>query len=121
MDPRRWSRGAYARDAKGNPVNVQSPEAVCWCAAGSLECEAGRSTPSWEPPEKGQLPPKSNKLYHAAHALLEQAGAVVVREAHTHATEDQKKTASITVVNDGSGHAAVMKMYNKAIVLAKGK
>lgn len=123
VDPRRWSRGAYARDAQGRPVNVQDPAAVCWCAAGSLEFEAGRATPSWEPPPPGSKPPKKepDKLYHAAHSLLEQAGAVVVREVHTHATEEQKKTASITAVNDGSGHAAVMKMYNKAIVLAKGK
>jgi hypothetical protein len=89
-----------------------------------LEFEAGRATPSWEPPPPGGKPPKKepDKLYHAAHHLLEQAGgAVVVQGIETHATEEQKKTYSITVVNDGSGHAAVMKMYNKAIVLAKGK
>jgi len=119
VDPRAFTRGAYARDATGNPVNVLDPGAVCWCAVGTLECEAKRSTPSWEPmPGK---PPKSNNLYHAAHDLLEQAAAQLLKTVHTHATEEQKKRYSITALADGAGHARAIAMYNKAIGLAKGK
>lgn len=120
VDPRRWSRGAYARDAKANPVNVMDPAAVCWCAVGSLERECNNPTPTWDPVPGVKLKP--NPLYHAAHALLEQGAALAIRAgAGGYATAEQKKTHSITAVNDGSGHAQVLVMYNKAIGLAKGK
>lgn len=119
VDPRAFTRGAYARDAKGNPVNVLDPGAVCWCAVGTLECEAKRSTPSWEPmPGK---PAKSNNLYHVAHDLLEQAAAQLLKTTVTHASEETKKRYSITALADGAGHARALQMYNRAIGLAKGK
>jgi len=99
----RWTRGAYARDASGNACNVQDQDAVCWCAAGALEYESGRNSPTWI--EDGQGKKKTNPLYHKAHALLEEAAGGV----------------SITAINDGSGHARVLQMYNRAIVLAKGE
>lgn len=36
-DPKNWTKGYYARDAGGNPIGEDSPEAVCWCAAGALQ------------------------------------------------------------------------------------
>lgn len=112
-DPAHWARGAYARDAHGAAVNVQDPTATCWCAVGTLEKECGNNTPSWIEMDKGAKKPKSNPLYHAAHHLLEQAAGPIMGQG--------KPTGSITAVNDGSGHAKVLLMYNKAIVLAKGK
>src|SRR5574341_1916148 len=90
VDPRRWSRGAYGRKADASACNVKDPDCVAWCAAGALEYEAERSTPSWEPPPPGGKAPKKepDRLYHAAHALLEQAGAEVVRTVTTNATEE---------------------------------
>lgn len=35
-DPARWTRGAWARDARGIPVNVMDPTAVCWCFVGAI-------------------------------------------------------------------------------------
>lgn len=119
VDPRAFTRGAYARDATGNAVNVLDPGAVAWCAVGTLECEAKRSVPSWEPmPGK---PVKSNNLYHTAHDLLEQAAAQLLKTVHTHASEITKERYSITALSDGAGHARALQMYNKAIGLAKGK
>lgn len=31
-----WTRGWFARDAQGRPVDVLSVEAVSWCAAGAI-------------------------------------------------------------------------------------
>ncbi len=120
LAPSRFTRGAYARDAKGNPVNVLAPEAVSWCAVGTLEREAKRSTPSWEATPFAQKP-RTDNLYHAAHDLLEQAAAQLLKTAPTHATEEQKKRYSITALADGAGHARALQMYNKAIALAKGR
>ncbi len=40
-DPARWTQGAYARDAAGNPVGVRSDRAVCWCSAGAIKKVGG--------------------------------------------------------------------------------
>jgi hypothetical protein len=34
-DPKFWTKGAYARDNKGQTCDVRSPEAVCWCMVGA--------------------------------------------------------------------------------------
>lgn len=34
-DPNRWTKGEYARDERGKPVNIASQEAVCWCVLGA--------------------------------------------------------------------------------------
>lgn len=37
-DPAKWTKGAYARDAKGAKLADNcDPIAVCWCAAGAIE------------------------------------------------------------------------------------
>jgi hypothetical protein len=35
--PEKWTKGAFARDSKGDPVDPVSPEAVCWCIEGALQ------------------------------------------------------------------------------------
>ena len=35
--PAQWTKEVFARDAKGVPVDSQSPDAVCFCAEGALE------------------------------------------------------------------------------------
>ena len=35
-DPARMTRGTYARNAAGKPVEPNAPEAVCWCGLGAL-------------------------------------------------------------------------------------
>ncbi len=36
-DPKHWTQGAFARDAKGRSVEPRSDAAVCWCALGALD------------------------------------------------------------------------------------
>lgn len=41
-DPKRWTQGAYARDANGGKVGALNPNAVCWCENGALiKCGGG--------------------------------------------------------------------------------
>ncbi len=36
-DPKRWTKGAFARDAKGDEVkDPGDPSAVCWCLVGAM-------------------------------------------------------------------------------------
>lgn len=111
-DVARWSRGSFARDVLGNPVVVNSEQAVCWCAVGSLEREAGATMPDWLTPKKVGAPVKvSHKEYHRANTLLQVAAKEI----------NGGVAASATVINDGMGHGAAMRMYNRAIVLTKGE
>jgi len=36
-DPERWTQGAYARHANGNPIGPLEENACRWCALGALE------------------------------------------------------------------------------------
>lgn len=38
--PERWTKGGYAKDAKGFSVAPDAPEAVCWCASGAVKAES---------------------------------------------------------------------------------
>lgn len=41
-DPKRWTRGAYARNEQGAACGARNPAAVCWCASGALiKCGGG--------------------------------------------------------------------------------
>jgi hypothetical protein len=42
-DPKRWTKGAGARDKHGDPVPITNPGAVCWCVSGALVHVAGFS------------------------------------------------------------------------------
>lgn len=41
-DPKRWTQGVFARDAKGSWVSYASDRAVCWCERGALGKIEGR-------------------------------------------------------------------------------
>ena len=32
----KWTQGESSRDSFGNPVDINSPNAVCWCLSGAL-------------------------------------------------------------------------------------
>jgi hypothetical protein len=34
--PEKWTKGAFARDSKGDSIDPRSSEAVCWCIEGAL-------------------------------------------------------------------------------------
>jgi hypothetical protein len=41
-DPKHWTRGAYARTERGDPVGPTNPRATCWCTAGAIiKCGGG--------------------------------------------------------------------------------
>ena len=44
-DPKRWTQGAYARDAHGRQTYWGDPAAVCWCASGAIS-KATKLTPA---------------------------------------------------------------------------
>lgn len=35
-NPKNWTSGSYARNAKGEGTDPDSSEAVCWCGAGAI-------------------------------------------------------------------------------------
>lgn len=35
-DPSRWTRGLNARNHLGNPCDLRSPEASCWCLSAAI-------------------------------------------------------------------------------------
>lgn len=35
-NPKQWTRGAYARQKNGDPINPIGNKACCWCALGAL-------------------------------------------------------------------------------------
>jgi hypothetical protein len=40
-DRDRWTQGASARDANGNPVGAQNERACCWCGSGAIVRSGG--------------------------------------------------------------------------------
>lgn len=51
-DPKRWTKGEFARDGHGGRVGSGSPEASCWCLLGAKskvgdDLFAGRPGPAW--------------------------------------------------------------------------
>lgn len=40
-DPAKWTQGTHARDASGEPVQINDSRAVCFCADGALALAAG--------------------------------------------------------------------------------
>ena len=39
--PERWTQGAFAKTAKRNKANPNSPRAVCWCILGAVSAVTG--------------------------------------------------------------------------------
>jgi hypothetical protein len=42
-----WTQEAFARDAKGNTVDSNSPKAVCWCLRGAMQEEEAGDAYYW--------------------------------------------------------------------------
>lgn len=91
-DPAHWTQHAYARDAAGKQVGYISNIAVCWCAHGSLLAE------SWKEVTIRNL----RADLEASEALNEVARTLF-------------DNASLAMVNDNIGHAAVLRIYDLAI------
>lgn len=60
--PEKWTKGAIARDSKGNLVSYNSPNAVCFCLLGAIyKCYASdKMNPDKMNPDK--LPLEIRKL-----------------------------------------------------------
>jgi len=93
-DPERWTRNQYARSETRLHTEPNSPDAVGWCANGSIlaEVDAGAFF------ELGNDSPGVD----AADLLIRASGG--------------RPTSTI---NDRDGHAAVMALYDRAIQLAE--
>lgn len=88
-DPKRWTRGAFARDVEGTRVRSAADEAVCWCAIGAYNRAAGGTK---------QL---------EAFRLLQRA------------SDDLFGKDDPAEVNDEMDHAAVLRMFDAAIASAE--
>jgi hypothetical protein len=93
--PERWTNLWFARDAEGNRVSANSPDAVCWCVNGSLAVEYG-------------VP--------ADQATLEGLDAYGFLFAAAREIGDNSYPAKI---NDFDGHAATLAMCDRAVQLAE--
>lgn len=86
-DPNRWCQDVYARDATGKDVVPDDPAACQWCALGAIERFS-------EPP---------------SYAL--EAIAALIPDRSLPAARMQ-----VPDVNDTDGHAAVLEMFDAAIL-----
>lgn len=91
-DPGRWTQGVYARDERGAKMPPEDVRAVCWCALGALL----RPEATWQ-------------------ADFVRGGAFLVQAA------DELFRSTPSGVNDRLGHAAVLRIYDRAIELAEDR
>jgi hypothetical protein len=90
-DRLQWTQGQYARTMDGSGVPARCDSAVSFCATGALlRADA---------PSRGYAP---SVVYHEADDALTQAGRELFG-------------VSAVAVNDDLGHAAVLRMYDRAI------
>lgn len=90
-EPNHWTKGEYARDKNGNSVDAQAPDAVCWCARGAFYA----------------VRPHGDNM----HALVHLREAIHERAGH----------GGIVRLNDGSDHADVLAVFDRAIQLAEAR
>jgi hypothetical protein len=88
-DEGRWTRLSYARDADGNVVRPNDPDAVCFCAMGAL-LRASKKSMAYEDEEI----PGFSELRKAMRR-------------------------DVTRYNDAFSHKAVVLAFDRAIELAK--
>lgn len=93
-DPERWTRGWFARNGAGHRVEASSPNAVCYCAAGSLYAEEA-------------IPLRAD--------IVELADGRPAFECLISAAAPR----TISYINDHDGHAATLAMFDRAIQLAE--
>ena len=91
-DPKHWTQGWYAQDAKGHRTVPSTPKAVCWCSIGALD-KVAREENTYSP-----------KLEAAKYLTKVSA---------------ECGYSGIPDFNDSSSHETVMKAWDKAIKLAK--
>jgi hypothetical protein len=91
-DPERWTQGASARNAKGEPVDVHSEEATCFCAVGALYRIAF--------PDGDCADPVQDEVYW---------------KARWRAKEFLPEGKTLISVNDLDGREAVLDLLDKAI------
>lgn len=87
--PEKWTGRVFARDAAGNPIQLDSPKAVCFCSSGALRLSPMNF-------------PGSALIFGAAVDFLRRA-----------------MRGSITVFNDTKGHKAVISAWDRAIAAAE--
>ncbi len=93
-DEDRWTQGMIARDAHGDQVLPWAPEAVRWCASGAVLSFPCSFT-------------ETDALVEAANALFPQFRL-------------PKDFHNVVEVNDMLGHAAILQVFEKAIVELEG-
>lgn len=100
--PDKWTKRAYARDAGGNSVSEDSPDAVCFCSVGALD-KLVRAEPSTDV--------KVYQIRNIAHSILDAA-----------AKELDGEGSNAMGLNDSAvSHSEVMAMFDLAIAKAGGK
>jgi hypothetical protein len=87
-DDQRWCRGSYARGKAGASISVHHPEARRFCAMGALLLAAS---------ELCSDDADAGNLAHEVANLL-------------------SPTGSLVFINDYSGHAAVLSLFDTAIL-----
>jgi len=87
-DDQRWCRGSYARGKAGASVSVDHPDARRFCAMGALLLAASELC--------GRDTTAASNLAHETAKLL-------------------SPTGSLVFINDYSGHAAVLSLFDEAI------
>lgn len=90
-DPKNWTTGQFARNAKGDPVSCYSKKAVCWCAIGAVNAERTDGS------ERRAL----DFLYDASERLY--------------------GNLDVSIINDDGDHAAVLRVFDAAIAAAEAE
>lgn len=86
-DPERWTTVCFARNGSGNAVSIYAKTAKQWCAIGAVRKVAGR-----------------NRISDGDRAALR------LRD-----LAQEQGISTVTAVNDGCGHRAVLSLYDEAI------
>jgi hypothetical protein len=90
-DPKRWTKGSYARNTNGNSVRPHDDDAVCFCSSGALM--------------KATASGSGETLVAALCALLDVVGSRIVRW-----NDAPERT-----------HAEIIQGFEKAIAVEKSK
>jgi hypothetical protein len=102
-DPAKWTQGATARDANGQPTDMNGKSAVCWCLSGALETLDEK---------RGYADIAAYRL----HRRVNEYDFPLDYVAHMAASGNSRWSAERhVIVNDRLGYAAVMKLLDSAI------
>lgn len=90
--PEHWTRGSFARDAKGNAVVATDPKATCWCLVGAFLVES---------------PDPVNPIN--SHMATQRASKIVTID------RGSNSGSSVVTFNDGASHAEVIALLDRSI------